>query len=468
LVIAVTSNAMTLGWTAPGDDDYTGTAARYDLRFSTSPIAESDWPGATLITDLPAPAGAGTVQSMLVTGLSATTTYYFGLKATDKSNNVSLLSNIASGTTQSPTNAADMTPPAAITNLQVANITSNSATLSWTAPGDDGNTGTASGYDMRRSTTPITEANWSSATKVSGEPSPAAAGTIQSFTVNGLSAGVTYFFALKTSDESGNISPLSNVATGTMPPPPASDSNLVLIASNSVWKYLDNGTDQGTAWTLPNFDDSPWASGRAQLGYNNFDDVTVVSYGPDLNDKYITTYFRHHFSVADPSSLSTLTVNVRRDDGAVIYLNGTEVFRDNMTNGPINYLTRALTSVSGTNKASFHPSPPIAATLLLPGDNVVAAEIHQRSATSSQMSFNLELRAAVLAAPVVSIVRSDNQVLLKWNTQAGKHYRVESASDLFANSWTNLSADITATNSTASINDTMPAARRFYRVLVVD
>ena len=61
------------------------------------------------------------------------------------------------------------------------------------------------------------------------------------------------------------------------------------------WRYLDDGSDQGTAWYAPGFDDTGWADGDAQLGYGDGDETTVVSYGPDRWNKHITTYFRHTF-----------------------------------------------------------------------------------------------------------------------------------------------------------------------------
>jgi hypothetical protein len=103
----------------------------------------------------------------------------------------------------------------------------NSITLSWTAPGDDSASGTASQYDIRYSTSPITEANWNSATQISGEPTPLPAGQQQTFAVTGLQSNVTYYFAMKTADEVPNWSGLSNVATGTtsdiVPPSAISD-----------------------------------------------------------------------------------------------------------------------------------------------------------------------------------------------------------------------------------------------------
>ncbi|RKX43917.1 MAG: hypothetical protein DRP27_07600, partial [Thermotogae bacterium] len=96
---------------------------------------------------------------------------------------------------------ADTTPPSAVIDLSTSNPTSHSITLTWTAPGDDGNNGTASEYDIRYSTSEITEENWNSATQCTGEPAPKPAGSSETFTVTGLSPNTTYYFALKTADE---------------------------------------------------------------------------------------------------------------------------------------------------------------------------------------------------------------------------------------------------------------------------
>lgn len=88
----------------------------------------------------------------------------------------------------------------------------DSVSLRWTSPGDDGNIGTASLYDMRMSTATITLASWNSATVVAGLPAPLVAGTSQTVTVRGLSTGTTYYFAIRSRDEAGNWSGVSNVA----------------------------------------------------------------------------------------------------------------------------------------------------------------------------------------------------------------------------------------------------------------
>ena len=110
---------------------------------------------------------------------------------------------------------ADLTPPAPITDLAASNPTSNSINLTWTAPGDDGNSGTASQYDIRYSTSNITETNWGDATQCTGEPTPKSAGNSESFVVTGLNPNTTYYFAVKTADEVPNWSLISNVPSTT-------------------------------------------------------------------------------------------------------------------------------------------------------------------------------------------------------------------------------------------------------------
>ncbi|MEK9138991.1 MAG: fibronectin type III domain-containing protein, partial [Bacteroidota bacterium] len=103
--------------------------------------------------------------------------------------------------------AGDPFPPASVTNLAAANPTHSQLTLTWTAPGDDGNVGTASQYDIRYATSSINESNFLTATQVQGVPPPKSAGSAESFVVAGLSPSTTYYFALKTADEVPNWSP---------------------------------------------------------------------------------------------------------------------------------------------------------------------------------------------------------------------------------------------------------------------
>jgi len=109
----------------------------------------------------------------------------------------------------------DIIPPSAVSVLSTTNPTAFSIDLTWTAPGDDGNNGTASLYDIRYSTSFISSTNWPDATQCKNEPSPSSAGSTDNFTVTGLSPNTPYHFALKTADEALNWSELSNIPNGT-------------------------------------------------------------------------------------------------------------------------------------------------------------------------------------------------------------------------------------------------------------
>lgn len=122
----------------------------------------------------------------------------------------------------------DTTAPAAVANLLVDAVTDTAATLKWTAPGDDNNSGTASQYDIRYSLERITEENWAAAASINNEPAPQLVGAAQSVIVSNLIPSTQYYFALKTADEKPNWSLLSNVASAfTLPasqlPEPGAD-----------------------------------------------------------------------------------------------------------------------------------------------------------------------------------------------------------------------------------------------------
>ena len=262
-----TENSATLGWTASGDDGSAGTASVHDIRYSTSPITDANWASATQVAGEPAPEPAGTSQTFTVGGLSPATTYYFAMKTADEIPNWSGLSNVA---TNSTTVSQDATPPSAINNLSASSPTSSSINLSWTAPGDDGTSGTASGYDVRYSASPITDSNWDSATKAAGEPAPASAGATQTFTVAGLSASTTYYFAIKTADEASNWSALSNITTGTTG---SGDSG-----SGDTYYVATNGSDGNTGSI-----GSPWATIPHAFGSTKPGDTVILRGGTYSN-----------------------------------------------------------------------------------------------------------------------------------------------------------------------------------------
>jgi hypothetical protein len=162
------------------------------------------------------------------------------------------------------------------------------------------------------------------------------------------------------------------------------------VAAGSSWKYRDNGVDLGSSWRLNNFDDSAWASGNAELGYGDGDEVTTVSFGPNPSNKYITTYFRKSFTITDVSALTGLKLRLKRDDGAVIYINGEEATRSNMPLGVVTASTLAASVVGGPDESRFYEFE-INPGLLRSGTNLIAVEIHQNDPNSSDISFDAEL-----------------------------------------------------------------------------
>ena len=168
-----------------------------------------------------------------------------------------------------------------------------------------------------------------------------------------------------------------------------------LVATGAVWRYLDNGTDQGAAWRSNNFNDTTWKSGPAQLGYGDGDEATLVSYGTNANNKYVTTYFRRHFLVPDTNRVLSLTARLLRDDGAVVYLNGAEVWRDNLPAGTITFATFATSTISGAGETNFLTNA-ISPAGLLNGTNLLAVEIHQDRTNSTDLGFDFELYATAL------------------------------------------------------------------------
>ena len=153
---------------------------------------------------------------------------------------------------------ADTTPPSAITDLATSNPTPDSITLTWTAPGDDGDVGLASQYDIRYSTSPINEGNWDFATQVDGEPPPMLAGCEENFVVTDLSPGMKYF-AIKTADEVPNWSDLSNVAIGStllIPPnllSPPDGSEIVDPSVTLEWSSVEGATSYNLQYSTEDF-----------------------------------------------------------------------------------------------------------------------------------------------------------------------------------------------------------------------
>ena len=214
-------------------------------------------------------------------------------------------------------------------------------------------------------------------------------------------------------------------------PIPSTPPTATVIPYNSSWKYLDNGSNQGTAWSASAFNDAAWASGNAQLGYGDGDEATIVSYGSNANSKYITTYFRKTVAIPSATSYPNFTLNIKRDDGAIVYINGTERYRTNMPTGTVTSATLASSAASDDGGTAQTVS--LSSSFFVNGNNTIAVEMHQNAANSSDLSFDLELigngnsiggSASLTRGPYLQM-GNQTEVTLRWRTNIATNSRLE-------------------------------------------
>ena len=190
------------------------------------------------------------------------------------------------------------------------------------------------------------------------------------------------------------------------------------VAKGATWNYLAGPADPGIEWRGAGYDDSAWPSGPAMLGYGEASIQTTLPYGPSATNKWRTTYFRIAFDVQDdPSGVLSLWLDANYDDGFVAYLNGVEVQRAAMPPGPVTYDTFASSHESG----AFERYDLSAFTgLLQSGANVLAVEVHQTSAGSSDLALDMALTFSsdsvnVTRGPYLQ-VGTQSGVVVRWRT----------------------------------------------------
>ncbi|MEO5591683.1 MAG: metallophosphoesterase family protein [Chitinophagaceae bacterium] len=210
------------------------------------------------------------------------------------------------------------------------------------------------------------------------------------------------------------------------------------IKFGSIWKFLDRGVAAPATWRDISFNDAGWKSGPAEFGYGANKERTTINFGPNPAGKYITTYFRHAITITDVAAYSVIRLNAYIDDGAVIYVNGVEVARMNITGKPT-YSTLAALAEENGNAISFFD---ISAASFITGKNIIAVEVHQAGTTSSDLSFDLEAIAKpapvttvdgstqLLAEPVITRgpflqMVSGTAVTVKWTTATGNTSRIK-------------------------------------------
>ncbi|HRZ35419.1 MAG TPA: lamin tail domain-containing protein [Candidatus Paceibacterota bacterium] len=241
-----------------------------------------------------------------------------------------------------------------------------------------------------------------------------------------------------------------------------------VVPTGAQWKYLDDGSAPDPAWTTLGFDDSGWRSGTAELGYGDAGEsrpeATLIRFGPDSANKHITSYFRHPFTVTNVFSYRDLTVGLLRDDGAVVYLNGIEVYRNNLPEGPIHSRTLASYAVSGAEESAIFTQS-VTPARLREGPNVLAVEVHQASAGSTDLSFDLALSGTrVFLAPIL-LAQPQSQAVARGATATFTGWA--GGTEPLAFQWRfNQVPILAATNATLTLSDVQLSQAGAYQLVV--
>ncbi len=255
LLVGASETAATLTWTAPGDDGERGQAASYDLRYSLDALP-AGWDSATVVQGLALPHQTGVPETVTVAGLVRDRIYYLALRTLDDAGNESDLSNVVQAQT------ADPTPPAQVTDLRLAGVEMTAVTLQFTAPGDDGNMGTATAYAVRFGPEAVTEATWMQSSSFPVTQAPQVAGSTETLRVTGLTPEATFHLALRAQDDGGQWSPVSNDVEATLlgdTTPPAAITDLVVSGTEPYTLTL--------SWTAPGDDGSEGQAASYAIRY---------------------------------------------------------------------------------------------------------------------------------------------------------------------------------------------------------
>lgn len=218
-------------------------------------------------------------------------------------------------------------------------------------------------------------------------------------------------------------------------------AQVTVIPNGSSWKYWANTqANYPTNWSTVAYNDAAWPSGNGELGYGDGDETTCIPAASPLagtlctptGNKWPAYYFRKVVNIADPSIYTNFTFNVERDDGFVLYVNGVEVYRNNIAAGAVSYGTAASSAVEDA-VISFS----VATSAFSAGNNTIAAEVHQATvsgsppvSSSSDISFNLELlandafSAGMSRSPYLQSGSQDG-ITIRWRTTAAENSRIE-------------------------------------------
>lgn len=240
----------------------------------------------------------------------------------------------------------------------------------------------------------------------------------------------------------------------------------VLVKGGEIWNYSDAGVDLGANWARADYDDSGWSNGPARLGYGEKAAATTVSYGAASTNKHPTTYFRHKFAVPANVAYTNLVLRLAQEPGSVAWLNGQEIWRTNLPAGPITYTNLSTNTLSAFDAPYVFNPISVNASLLSPGTNVLAVELHQYSASYRAIGFDLELlgAGAWIVTPALSLTLAGTNLVFAWPAAGGSAFGLYANTNLAGANW--LPAAATAQTNGAQLIETqaVEASAKFFRL----
>jgi hypothetical protein len=245
-----------------------------------------------------------------------------------------------------------------------AGPSAGAVSLSWTPASDDTVLG---GYLLRRD----------------GNPFAVVSAQTTTFTDGEVDVSTAHSYVVTAFDINGN-------ATASDARSVAPSANPNLLAYGSTWRWSYTGTAPAGAWTTAGYDDSAWAAGPGQFGFGE-PKGTTISVAPA--PRPLTSYYRTTVTIADPTAFSKVLIDLIRNSGGAVYVNGVEVGRSNLPAGPLTASTYASTYV-GTADRQVPVRFEVPSSAFVAGANVIAVELHLNSRNQATAGFDLKLTGA--------------------------------------------------------------------------
>ena len=246
--------------------------------------------------------------------------------------------------------------------VAAASVGAGRITVSWTGGSDES---ALAGYLITRDDAPL-----------------AVTGPTTSSFIDAVDTTTGHRYVVTAFDTNGNATASAPVATNAKADPG-------VLPFGATWRWLFTESGPAADWAQPGFDDSSWASGPGELGFGDNDEKTVISTAPA--PRPLTAYFRTTVDIKDPTAFTAVLADLIRDDGAVVYVNGVEVGRDNMPAGVVTNSTKAPVAITDRTQEKTPVTFTIPASVFRPGANTIAVEIHGNDRYTGDLSFDLRL-----------------------------------------------------------------------------